>query len=92
MRGLVTSIRALAGAQQPDSSDVGSVRVALTRRGDRDLPGGRQATRSARGLADAVLTAEAKVTLIVALFAAAVLLGLLANAWLDRDSADPAAA
>ena len=86
----MTSIRALVGAQQPDSSDVGTVWVALTVAVMLSLAAGKRSV-GAR-LANAVLIAEAKVTLIDALLAAAVLLGLLANAGLGWSWADPAAA
>ena len=87
---LVASIRALVGAEQPDSSIVGTVWVALTVAVMLFLAAGKRSVGARLG--NLALVTEAKVTLIDALLAAAVLLGLLADAALGWSWADPAAA
>ena len=86
----MASIRALVAAERLDSSVVGTVWVALTVAVMLSLAVGKHSVGAQLG--NPALVTEAKVTLIDALLAAAVLLGLLANAALGWSWADPAAA
>ncbi len=87
---LITSLSALLGADDAGNSVVGTTWVGLTVAVMLALAYGKRSVGTKLG--NPVLVAEAKVTLIDALLAAAVLLGLLANALLGWSWADPAAA
>jgi divalent metal cation (Fe/Co/Zn/Cd) transporter len=87
---LFQSARVLIVGAEPESSAVGITWVGLTVAVMLALAFAKRGV--GRRLGNPVLTTEAKVTLIDAGLAAAVLLGLLANAVLGWSWADPAAA
>ncbi len=87
---LSASLSALLGADDAASSAVGTAWVGLTVAVMLALAHGKRWVGAELG--NRVLVAEARVTLLDALLAAAVLLGLLANALLGWSWADPAAA
>jgi divalent metal cation (Fe/Co/Zn/Cd) transporter len=87
---LASSLRTLAAGSEPDTSGLGLIWVALTLAAMLTLAFAKR--RVGQRLANPVLTTEARVTLIDAYLAAAVLLGLSANAALGWSWADPAAA
>jgi divalent metal cation (Fe/Co/Zn/Cd) transporter len=87
---LASSLRTLAAGSEPDTSALGLIWVALTVAVMLTLAFAKRSV--GRRLGNPVLTTEATVTLVDAYLAAAVLLGLLANASLGWSWADPAAA
>jgi divalent metal cation (Fe/Co/Zn/Cd) transporter len=87
---LVTSMRALLVGDEPGTSALGTAWVATTVVAMLGLAAGKRSVGTRLG--NPVLVAESTVTVIDACLAAAVLLGLLANAVLGWSWADPAAA
>jgi divalent metal cation (Fe/Co/Zn/Cd) transporter len=84
------SLYVLIAAARPHRSTAGIIWLALTTVAMLALAAGK--SRTGRALGNRVLETEARVTLIDALLAFAVLLGLILNAALDWWWADPAAA